>query len=182
MKLVLTPEKMMEQWRLRRGVEPMRTDSAIARTDGHDFTGLLRAELDSWYARLLDTAPVEMLAPEDAGEQSELASATGFPTGAVLKLPAGVRRVLSVRLAHWHAGAQPEAASEALLRRQANPFAAATELCPSVIDTGGRLLLFPATPLSVVASVMAVTDRSPNEYRLDSRALELITPDMPMLL
>ena len=184
MELILTSDEMMDQWRLRRGVEPLRADSSVTRTYGSDFDALLRAELDNWYARLLDTAPRQLLAPENVASEGSLTPTGTHSHGAQLTLPVHVRRVLTVRLEGWNVPSAPIALADSatMLRRQANPFTAATTACPLVIDIGSSFMLFPASADSVIASIEAVTDRSPDEYRLDSRALELITPDTQMLI
>ena len=184
MELILTPDMMMDQWRLRRGVEPLRADSTLERAYGIDMDRLLQAEMDSWYAHLLDTAPPSMLAPVNLASTLELTALTGLPGGAQTRLPSEVRRVFSVRLAHWLSAVSPVPLDSArhLLRCQSNPFTAATPQAPLAVLSGSQLMMFPATPLSVMTVVEAVTDQSPTLYRLDSSALGLITPNTPLLL
>ena len=64
MMLRLTQADMLAQWKMRRYLEPLRTDCLISRSDGIDIDAYCVMEMRRWYLDLLATAPVEFLAPE----------------------------------------------------------------------------------------------------------------------
>ncbi|MDE5648271.1 MAG: hypothetical protein K2I57_10715, partial [Muribaculaceae bacterium] len=59
-----TKAQLMAQWRLRRGLEPMRGDLTVE-LDGVDTGALDEAELNDWWADMTANAPADMFEPKD---------------------------------------------------------------------------------------------------------------------
>ena len=95
-----TEARLLEEWKLRSRLEPLRTDCVITRTDGIDMDTYLLRELRAWYMRELATAPVDTLPLTDIAHGLTM---TRAPDGAgMVKLPAGCLRVVSVEMEGWH--------------------------------------------------------------------------------
>ena len=52
MEITLTPDEMLERWRLYRAMEPLRADCVVERTDGLDIDTILRIQMRAWYLDL----------------------------------------------------------------------------------------------------------------------------------
>ena len=97
MKLTLTKAQMLEQWKRRRWLEPLRADCRIRRSDGADLDAYAEMEMRQWYLDLLATAPAEMLAVTDLTLSATVKRA---PEGRLfIDLPAPAVRVVRVRVA-----------------------------------------------------------------------------------
>lgn len=180
MKITYTSQQMLEEWKLRRAIGPLRADCTVTRSDGIDLDALLTAEMRGWYLRLLDTAPAEMLAPEDISARVSVAVGPDDDSLTVT-LPPECRRVLWVRLKEWTEAATPQPTDSYKNRRAANPYTRPDRHCPTVTATGsGTLTLRPATS-AIPQCIMAVMDHGDDSYTIDQRALELITPENSLL-
>lgn len=180
MRITYTSQLMLEEWKLRRAIGPLRADCTVTRSDGIDLDALLTAEMRGWYLRLLDTAPAEMLAPEDISARVSVTVGPGEDSLTVT-LPPECRRVLWVRLKEWAEAATPQPADTLRNRRAANPYTRPDRHRPEVTVTGpATLTLRPATS-AIPQCIMAVMDHGDDTYTLDQRALELITPENSLL-
>lgn len=178
--LSLSTEAMLSRWRLLRGYEPLRSDHAASRRDGIDLDSLLLDEIRAWYARLLDEAPISMLAITD------IASAiTIEPCGdgsAIATLPDNCRRLLSITLEGWERPAVPiyEADSSAakLLQRQTNPFSQSRSTAPVAFILPDRKVSLYSIPDGIssptVTAASAVTEPADGTFVFDSSALDTI--------
>ncbi|MDE6490780.1 MAG: hypothetical protein K2L49_06440 [Muribaculaceae bacterium] len=179
MKITYTSQQMLEEWKLRRAIGPMRADCTVTRSDGIDLDALLTAEMRGWYLRLLDTAPPEMLAPEDISALVEIT--IDSTTGALIViLPPQCRRVIEVKLKGWTTPAAPRQPDRYLSRLTANPFTSPDIHRPVAIAGYRSLTLLPLTS-ALPESLIAVMDHGDDIYTFDQRALELITPDNSLL-
>lgn len=61
----LNEQGILELWKKIHHLEQVRTDCLVERTDGIDLDAWLLTHIKQWYARLLETAPVEWLPVED---------------------------------------------------------------------------------------------------------------------
>lgn len=59
--MLITEEKMLEIWALRRHSTDIRNDSALSRPEGSPDLAIMRQEMRAWYFNLLATAPAEIL-------------------------------------------------------------------------------------------------------------------------
>lgn len=166
---------MLEIWRLRRGLAPCRNDCGIVRTDAAECDLLLAEEIDRWYRRLLDTAPLEMLAVEDIASEVSVSS-IGNGVG-VIALPDRCRRVVGVRLTGWSRNA--ELVTDPLsikARMQASEFVRGGTVSPVAIVEKGRLTLYSLDPSceAGVVSLRCVAEPPAGVYVIDRRAFETI--------
>lgn len=93
MTVKLTKEEMLRRRRIADGLEPLRTDCTIARTDGIDIDAYLATELRRRYLHLLDHAPRELLATENlSGDTDSRKVALDETEGAQIDVPGRARR------------------------------------------------------------------------------------------
>ncbi len=174
MKLRLNTEEMLNQWRLRRALEPLRNDCTVERLDGTDTDELLRNEMHDWYLTLLDTAPAEILTLTDiSGDVALKRNPDGTAT---VKLPERCRRVEELRLDCWQRPATITGQDTPLARLQCNPYSRGGTAEPVAVKHHGRLQLY-SIPEGVDASIESlycVMEPDDGFYEMDERALSLI--------
>lgn len=172
---------MLERCRIAGGLEPLRNDSTVNFTDGIDVDALLQQRLRSAYLRMLDEAPLELLAPQNiAGDTAVLKEAAG--DGVYLSLPPECRRVVSVRLYGWDCAAAVAGTEQtaALIRRQLNPFTRASSHRPAaaLVDErcsgkAAQIMCWPSDGTLVqIMSVIAVVDPGEERYVLDEAGMD----------
>lgn len=168
MKLTLTAAEMLARWRLLKAIEPARLDCSVERTDGIDLDAYLSAEMRRWYLDLLDHAPASLLAPANIASR---ASVRDCGTHAFVRLPAGCRRVLAVRLAGWPLAVSPVADSPAARRAATNPYTSAPVAV--AVDSGRGLVTSPGSSIELL---LAAFDSGPESYSFDELALNPESP------
>lgn len=175
--LTLSTPEMLSQWRLRRQLEPLRSDCTVLRSDGIDLERLLTAEMRDWYLTLLDTAPLEMLAVTDIAGETALQVNGSDNCHATVLLPERCRRVVSVMLGNWQRPAVVTAPGSVLARCQDSPYSRASAHSPVAVLEPGQLRLYggidPFSPPEI-ASLKCVLVPPDGYYVLDERALSLI--------
>lgn len=162
MKQTLTQSRMLEIWRRKRMVEPLRLDCTVSRTDGPDVDAILTEEMRSWYLDLLDHGPLSALAPVDVTQTCKL---DPMSDGRVMiSGPEGCRRILSIWFSAWD---YPIQVSDEALRTDFNPYQqrpGAFRLAPDrVAAVGAR---------GSLREVIAAVDISPSVYIFDDSALK----------
>ena len=75
-----TKAQLMTQWRLRRGLEPMRGDVTVE-LDGIDTEAIDEAEMMDWWHHVVATAPAGMLEAKDVSIRCSTKAANGGGTG-----------------------------------------------------------------------------------------------------
>lgn len=182
MKLTLTAAEMLDLWRLRRALLPLREDCAVERRDGIDLDRLLHAELRAWYANLLDTAPVDMLVLTDIAR--DVAPVLHDDGLMIVTLPTGCRRVVEVEAEGWTRAATVAMVGSSLALRQDNPYSRGRVDAPVAVLHPGRLVLYSAPPGVArphLRRLLCVMEPEEGLYELDERAVSLIpTPDIPI--
>lgn len=168
---------------------PARLDCSVDPLPGSgtDMFEMLRSEMHAWYLDTLDSVPLEppyivhnspiySLIP--VADFSNQCVAARTPCGAVrLALPAGVRRLVSIRLVGWHRDAViVRDPSSPLALAQLNPFSRGTPEAPvAVVQQCGRSLMLYSLPDDnspvYVDSLVAVPEPTPGQYRLDRSLL-----------
>lgn len=98
MRVTVGKEDMLALWRRHVAAEPERSDCHVERSDAIDLDARLSREMRSWYLRLLDTAPEELLAPTDLSVKAQVHT-VGHITS--VRAPEGCRRVLRVKFGGW---------------------------------------------------------------------------------
>lgn len=176
MKITLSKEEMRRRLRILAGLEPEHTDCAIEYTDGLDIDALLDQKLRAWYLDLLDNGDMSLLAPADISSTARCTDGVG--DGSEIILPAMCRRVDSIRLEGWNRSTRVLSPSEATaaIRRQSNPFLAATADSPVAVESPGGAGGAPGNILAwpkggSVALLTAALDAGPDSYTLDETAL-----------
>lgn len=102
--MVYSYDEMVELWLLHRYHETARTDAQVVRADGIDLRRLAADEMRSWFMNLLDTAPRELLDPDDISDVAPVP--VRLTDGRLaITLPESCRRVVGVRLAGWERSA-----------------------------------------------------------------------------
>lgn len=173
-----TKEEMVRWKRKALGLDAADAGCTVERVDGVDLDEVLALKLRQQYLRLLDEGDYRLLEPVDVAGMDGLKS-DGIHEGMVtLSLPAGVRRVLSVKLREWSVAAKPLRGHEAAeaLRAQGNPYTRATVSRPVALFGGdGRLMAGPVPPVfgddTGVESLLCAYDFGPGLYVLDEAAL-----------
>lgn len=161
MKQNLTQSQMLEIWRRKRMVEPLRLDCTVSRTDGPDVDAILTEEMRSWYLDLLDNAPISKLAPVDITATCKIDVLSDGRL--VITAPDGCRRILSVWFTGWDC---PVNVADEAAMNNFNPYQqrpAAYRLTPDRIAVGGAQ--------GSLRQVFAAMDISPVVYIFDDSAL-----------
>ncbi|MDE6854449.1 MAG: hypothetical protein K2J38_05280 [Muribaculaceae bacterium] len=182
MKLTWTRAELLEYRRRIGGLEPLRTDCSVVSTDGIDVDAILSAQLRRWYLDLLDNGPRELIAPENISATT-MVSRPDPPLGdaSLVRVPDICRRVFDIRLKGWSRAVEPLPASEIeqVVRRQLNPFTAATASRPVAVllppGSGQRvreILAWPSGPQ--VTTLYAAVDTGDDSYCFDEAALSTI--------
>lgn len=172
-----TPTEILEEFRRRRYLEPLRDDCAIERTDGPDLDSLLMDEIRQWYASLIDTAPPQWLATEDVAAETAVKELPG--TGTVeLTLPDDVRRVVSLTIEGNPVPAVPITdLTNPLAALQGSPFTRGGRMRPvAILAAPQRIILYAHDPQGNpprLASLTAVRLRE-DIYQFDNRAWETV--------
>ncbi|MCM1517134.1 MAG: hypothetical protein NC117_00635 [Pseudoflavonifractor sp.] len=183
MKLTLSSTEMLDIWRMRRALLPLREDCVVERSDGIDVDMLLRHELRQWYVTLLDTAPFDMLVLTDIA--SDVAPMPCDDGSVAVTLPQRCRRVAEVSLDGWTRPALMAAPGSPLALRQTNPYSRGRIDAPVAVVYPGRIILYSAPAGSVrprLDRLLCVVEPDEGFYQLDERALGLIPgPDTPLL-
>lgn len=178
MMMKLSTEEMLSQWRMRRELEPLRSDCTVSRADGIDLTPLLVAQMRDWYLGLLDNAPLEMLAVTNIA--NDVALVVNEQDGmATITLPSQCRRVVEVKLTTWARPAEIVGPDSSLAMRQKWKFTRAGTTYPVAINDNGLLRLYGVergnTPK--IERLLCVMEPEDGFYTFDERALSLIVPE-----
>lgn len=169
----LSSDQMMALWRLRRQLEPLRSDCEVSRADGIDTSQYLQQEIDDWYETLLDTAPVEMLAVTDI--TSQVAVSRHDETTLTISLPDGCRRVVEVMFDKWNRPAVIAGSDTALARRQDNRYSRAGDASPVAIVRHNTLWVYGATGSHSLLRLRCVMQPDDGFYEFSKRALSTIS-------
>lgn len=175
MKLTLSTAEMLDLWRLHYACQPPLSDTVFLRNDRIDTSGLFTSEMNLWYRRLLLEASPSLLSPRSLDFPLPVADEGGATR---LDLPAGVVRVLEVRLASWlrPATVVTDPASPLLLR-QLHPFTRATPSSPLAFFSDGQLLLYPGAAPADSLAVLSCIIFEEDVYEFDDSALATLHPE-----
>lgn len=170
MKLRLTSDEMLDEWRKRKGIGPFRSDSAIRLTYGIDMDAVGRMEMRDWYLKMLHTAPPSMLVPTECRDMADMSGGDG-----TMEMDQRVVRVLSVKMTAWQKEAAVCDCTHEAMKRASNPFTT-TPMTPMAMWDGRRLTVAPYEPGDCAESIIAITDDGPDIYNMDESALSTIKP------
>lgn len=173
-----TRDELLNEWLIRRGYLPLRADGSADLSTGSDMRAWARRRVADWVAEQYATAPAEMLPWRDCSADATL-SADGCGA-ATVRLPAGVTRVIAVRLAGWRRSAEPVGADHPQAMASGNPFMCGNSCHPLAIrQRDGTLRVMPAGEGSKVEALICV-DSTPDDDAdviLDPRLLTALDRD-----
>lgn len=171
-----TLDTLIREWKVSKGLQPLLTDATVERQDAYDIDAYLHRQIDAWYNRLLDTAPLEHLVVDDI---TDTVLVTPRPGGvALMQLPDDCRRLVEVNMEGWHRPAtivtdplSPLAVRQRCRWTRGGPCA------PVAVARAGRQLMlysFSGTTVPRATRILAVMTPPPGLYRLHPSALHLI--------
>lgn len=136
-----TLEYLIGEWKMRRGLMPLRIDATIERQDAFEINEYAKRVIDGRYNRLLMTAPLEMLEVEDI---TGLVNVTPAERGvAVMTLPDNCVRLAEIKMTAWERPATIVEPQSKLGKRQSSPFGRGGECNPVAVTEGrGRVRLY----------------------------------------
>ncbi|MDE6544186.1 MAG: hypothetical protein K2K76_09505 [Muribaculaceae bacterium] len=164
-----TKAQLMAQWRLRRGLEPMRGDVTVE-LDGTDTDALDEAEMMDWWHHVVATAPAGMLETKDVSIRCTTKAAPGGGTDVELPATTGCRRITEVRLSGWKREGMivtPESREAELQRWEYTQ--AGTEEPVAVVFQPNRIRCFPAG--EDVECLRVITEGDGESFTMDSGLL-----------
>lgn len=166
--MIYTLQQLIDEWKVRQGLVPLRTDAAFHRFDSLDIDGSLARDIDSWYQNLLDTAPAGMLVPQDISEALEPLHRE--PGLGIYLLPHECRRIVEVNVGPASPPAVITGPDSALGRRQASPFSRGGKARPVAIVSTDRLIINGPG----LERVLAIVTPPEGVYEMDPSALTTI--------
>lgn len=177
MEITLTPDEMLDRWRLYRAMEPLRADCEVERLDGLDTDTILRIQMRAWYLDLLDFGDPARLAPVDVASRAMLQPENDG--SAVITLPFDCRRLLELKVEGWHTPARITAPGTPLAIEQLNPYTRGNCHSPvAVVDRFRcRIYPLPSTGAGIEYALGAVAPAD-GSYSMDDSALNLIKPEL----
>lgn len=136
-----TLEYLVAEWKMRRGLIPLRIDATIKRQDAFDIDEYARRVIDGWYNQLLATAPIDMLEVEDI---TGLVSIEQPKRGvAVMTLPDDCVRLAEIMMTAWERPAIITSPGSSIAKRQSSPLGRGGACNPVAVTEGqGRVRLY----------------------------------------
>ena len=173
MKLRLSTDEMLSQWRMRRALEPLRSDCTVERIDGIDLDSFLKMEMRDWYLNLLDTAPLHLLTLTDIASKVSLSKNKDL--SATIHLPQGCRRVIELTLDCSPVPIKITPPDTPLAICQQNPFSQSGAVSPIAIHSNNSLIIQAGSDNFNIAQLLCVMEPDEGLYELDEAALSLIS-------
>lgn len=170
----MSHEDMLERWMIVKGLEPLRGDCTIERSDGIDLEAYAAMEMRRWYLRLLSEAPPDLVNTVEMSHKLDVK--IGRNRKPVVELPPEVVRPVSVMLTGWKKRAEIVAdPCSPLWKMQSNPFLCGGTENPVALLLPGRILelysVAGAAVMPVLAELRCVVDPGPELYILDESLL-----------
>lgn len=173
MKLRLSTDEMLSQWRMRRALEPLRSDCTVERIDGIDLDSFLKMEMRDWYLNLLDTAPLHLLTLTDIASKVSLSKNDDL--SATIHLPQGCRRVIELTLDCSPVPIKITPPDTPLAICQQNPFSQSGAVSPIAIHSYNSLIIHAGSDNFNIVQLLCVMEPDDGFYELDEAALSLIS-------
>lgn len=173
MKLRLSTDEMLSQWRMRRALEPLRSDCTVERIDGIDLDSFLKMEMRDWYLNLLDTAPIHLLTLTDITSMVSLSK--NKDRSVVIRLPQGCRRVIELTLDCSPVPIKITPPDTPLAICQQNPFSRSGIVSPIAIHSHDNLIIHAGSDDFNIVQLLCVMEPDDGFYELDEAALSLIS-------
>lgn len=166
---------------LHAGMEPLRTDSLLTRTDGADVERVMLDRMRAWYADMLATQPADKLPLSDMAAEIEVSiDESGAGTA---MLPARCLRVVLVMAHGWERPAVIVTDPESdLAAEQACEFTRGGTVSPvAVIDHGVMKLYTPPGGNAKLSRVLCVMRPPEGTYLLTDAMKGLLPTYEPTL-
>ena len=173
MKLRLSTDEMLSQWRMRRALEPLRSDCTVERIDGIDLDSFLMMEMRDWYLNLLDTAPPHLLTLTDI--TSKVSLSKNDDLSATIRLPQRCRRVIELTLDSSPSPVKITTPNSPLTICQQNPFSRSGTASPIAIHSNDSLIIHAGNNDFNIVQLLCVMEPDEGLYELDEAALSLIS-------
>lgn len=179
MMVVYSSSELIAMVRVWLGLEHTRSDCNAAQTDGVDADAIISTALRTWYLDLLDSGDTRYVCAR-AVSDAVLKQTAAAPRGMIIDVPEYCRRLLRVRLAGWHHSVYvaDSGCMEEAVKRQQNPYTAATSSHPvAVAAAGGRsVYVWPAADEveKQLVEAAGTCDDGPETYTFDESALALL--------
>lgn len=173
MKLRLSTDEMLSQWRMRRALEPLRSDCTIERIDGIDLDSFLKMEMRDWYLNLLDTAPLHLLSLTDIA--SKVSISRNNDLSVTITLPQKCRRVIELTLDCSPSPIKITTSDTHLAICQQNPFSRSGTSSPIAIYCHDNLIIHAGSNDFNIVKLLCVMEPDDGFYELDEAALSLIS-------
>ncbi|MDE5608140.1 MAG: hypothetical protein K2I64_04310 [Muribaculaceae bacterium] len=172
--MTYTLQQLIDEWKLRRGLEPVRSDAAFHRFDALDIDTYIGRLVDKWYHSLLDSGPDTALIAHDIAPQ--LIPVSHAATKAVYRLPDGCRRLLQVDVDVSLPPAVIAEPGSTLARSQECPFARGKGGAPVAVRYGDLLHVYSFTTLPDAPPdrVLAIVTPPEGIYELSAEGLDSI--------
>ncbi len=172
--MTYTLQQLIDEWKLRRGLEPVRSDVAFHRFDALDIDSYIARRIDAWYHSLLDSGPASALIARDIAPQ--LQPVARAATKAVYRLPAACRRLLQVDVDVSLPPAIIADAGSDLALSQECPFARGKGGAPVAVRYGDHLHIYSHTALPDAPPdrVLAIMTPADGVYELSPEGLDSI--------
>lgn len=169
-----TRDELVNEWRLRRHLEPQRSDVTVE-YDGAGMEKLIEAEVDDWWDMVLDTVPADWLEEEDYADYA-MCRPTADMEGLEVTLPAQkpLRRPFKIQLEGWLQAATIVSGETYEMELERNPFGRHGIVRPiAVRHSPYRYVLYPLSGLEL-KELKGVSEGDGKTYRFDSRCLKLM--------
>ena len=171
-----TLNQLVGEWKMRKGLEPLRIDATLRRQDAFEIEEYAAREINIRYAELLATAPIELLDAEDITDNVIIEN---YNRGvALLKLPDDCIRPVEWLMEQWERPAViAEDPESPLALKQSSTFTRGRSCHPvAVADRSGRYRLYsfkgPTPPRA--ERILGIIQPPKGIIRCHPRALELI--------
>ena len=164
---------MLSQWRMRRALEPLRSDCTVERIDGIDIDTFLKMEMREWYLNLLDTAPPHLLTLTDIASSRPITFNDDH--SATITLPPECRRVIGLYIDSSPLPLTLLKADSPLAICQQNPFSRSGSTTPIAILHHDHVTIYGGNSNFTLSRLLCVMEPANGYYELDEAALSLIS-------
>lgn len=168
-----TLSKLISEWKMRRGLCPLRVDATVTRHDAFEIDEYAARVIGEWYEELLDTADVSLLDVDDITGRVDIEE---YRDGvAVMRLPDDCRRLVEVTMEQWRSPATIVSGHDSeLALRQRSVFGRGGRCRPVAVAEGAgrvRLYSFSGDAVPRAVRVLGVVKPPEGVIRCAPRAL-----------
>lgn len=173
--LNLSEQEMLALWRNVMCLDPVRRECSVERDDGIDLDGKLTTHLRQWYAKLLLTAPLELVPVED--EKADVVLEAEADGVVVATLPSQAVRPVEWELAGWQCAVTDFLSpDDERARRQLSAWTRSGPSNPAAVMHNRQIRLYSTMPgtMPVLTAAWCVVKPDDNRYIFHRAALETL--------